>query len=99
MNILYVDHYAGGPRWGMEYRPYYLAREWVRAGHRVRMVAASYSHVRAVQPQGPKRARRWTETVDGIEYLWYRTPAYEGNGVDRAVNIAAFLASAALDVA
>ena len=50
MNILYINHYAGSPQHGMEYRPYYLAREWVRAGHAVRMLAASYSHVRAQQP-------------------------------------------------
>jgi hypothetical protein len=31
--------------------PYYLAREWVRAGHRVQIVAGSYSHVRAQQPE------------------------------------------------
>ena len=31
MNILYLNHYAGSPALGMEYRPYYLAREcsWV----------------------------------------------------------------------
>ena len=50
MNILYVEHYAGTPALGMEFRPYYLAREWVRAGHRVQILAASYSHVRARQP-------------------------------------------------
>lgn len=50
MNILYINHYAGSPQHGMEFRPYYLAREWVRAGHAVRMLAASYSHVRAQQP-------------------------------------------------
>ena len=50
MNILYLNHYAGSPLHGMEYRPYYLAREWVRSGHVVRMVAADFSHVRAVQP-------------------------------------------------
>ena len=50
MNILYINHYAGSPQHGMEYRPYYLAREWVRAGHAVRMLAASYSHVRSQQP-------------------------------------------------
>ena len=33
MNILYLNHYAGSPALGMEYRPYYLSREWVRAGH------------------------------------------------------------------
>lgn len=31
MNILLVNHYAGSVHHGMEYRPYYLAREWVRA--------------------------------------------------------------------
>ncbi len=50
MNILLINHYAGSPRYGMEYRPYYLAREWVRLGHRVTIVAASYSHLRIEQP-------------------------------------------------
>lgn len=47
MNILLINHYAGSPALGMEYRPYYLAREWVRAGHRVQILAADFSHVRA----------------------------------------------------
>ena len=50
MNILLINHYAGSPALGMEYRPYYLAREWVRAGHRVQIVAADFSHVRSRQP-------------------------------------------------
>src|SRR5438094_8464906 len=33
MNILLINHYAGSVRHGMEYRPYYLAREWARRGH------------------------------------------------------------------
>ncbi len=86
MNILYLNHYAGSPALGMEYRPYYLAREWVRAGHRVRMVAATFSHVRTRQP-APGR-----ETIDGIDYEWVRAPAYQGNGLGRVKNIAAFLA-------
>ncbi|HMN57678.1 MAG TPA: glycosyltransferase family 4 protein [Ottowia sp.] len=47
MNILLINHYAGSPRHGMEFRPYYLAREWVRMGHQVQLVAGSYSHIRA----------------------------------------------------
>ena len=50
MNILLLNHYAGTPALGMEFRPYYLAREWVRLGHRVQILAASYSHVRACRP-------------------------------------------------
>jgi glycosyltransferase involved in cell wall biosynthesis len=87
MNIVVINHYAGCPALGMEFRPYYLAREWVRAGHAVTMLAADFSHVRATQP------RPGDQIIDGIAYRWYRTPAYLGNGVGRVKNIAAFLAA------
>jgi glycosyltransferase involved in cell wall biosynthesis len=32
------------------------------------------------------------EAVDGLEYVWIRTPAYEGNGFARIRNMAAFVA-------
>ncbi len=84
MNILYLNHYAGSPALGMEYRPYYLAREWVRTGHRVQVVAADFSHVRARQPQAGDT------TIDGIAYRWLPTPPYQGNGLGRVKNIWAF---------
>ena len=87
MNILYLNHYAGTPSLGMEYRPYYLAREWVRAGHRVQMVAADFSHVRSRQP------RAGEELIDGIRYRWVHTPPYRGNGLARARNVWAFLSA------
>ena len=85
MNILYINHYAGGPSYGMEYRPFYLAREWVRAGHAVTIVAANFSHVRARQPQ------KALEEVDSITYRWLPTPAYQGNSLGRVKNIWSFL--------
>jgi glycosyltransferase involved in cell wall biosynthesis len=92
MNILLVNHYAGSPHHGMEYRPYYLAREWVRAGHRVQVVAASYSHVRSRQPgDGGAATAAIDETIDGIAYRWLPTPPYAGNGVARVRNIWSFL--------
>ena len=91
MRILYLNHYAGSPQHGMEYRPYYLAREWVRSGHEVQMIAASYSHVRTRQPDLGGAASR-DETIAGIAYRWLATPAYAGNGIGRVRNIAVFLA-------
>ncbi len=93
MRILYINHYAGSPQHGMEFRPYYLAREWVRAGHDVQILAGSFSHVRAKQPMvdGQPISAQTTEWIDGIEYRWYPTPAYTGNGVGRVLNIWAFL--------
>lgn len=89
MKILLVNHYAGSPRHGMEFRPFYLAREWVRAGHEVLIVASSYSHVRAVQPEVPGHATE--ELIDGVRYRWLPTPRYGGNGVGRLRNILSFL--------
>lgn len=88
MRLLLVNHYAGSLRHGMEFRPFYLAREWRRMGHEVLIVAASQSHLRSVAPRVPGASTR--EQIDGVDYLWLRTPAYRGNGVGRVFNIAVF---------
>ena len=77
MNILLISHYAGAPQYGMEYRSYYMAREWVRQGHQVTVVGASFSHLRRTQPAASE------ETLEGIHYLWLPTSTYEGNGLAR----------------
>lgn len=46
MNILLINHYAGNPELGMEFRPYYMAKEWVKQGHEVLILGATYSHLR-----------------------------------------------------
>ena len=89
MNILYLEHYAGSPEMGMEFRPYYLSREWVKAGHSVRIVAGDYSHLRR---KNPAVEHDWTdEEINGITYTWIRTGAYSGNGVTRALTMFRFV--------
>jgi glycosyltransferase involved in cell wall biosynthesis len=90
LNILLINHYAGSVRHGMEYRPYYLAREWVRLGHRVRILASARSHIRTAAPVLDGRDRV-DETIDGIDYTWFATPPYHGNGAARVRNMAAFV--------
>lgn len=90
MNILLVNHYAGSVYHGMEYRPYYLAREWVRSGHNVTIVAADQSHLRSIQLSMDASIR--CEKIDGISYIWLKTTKYEGNGIQRAINMASFVA-------
>ena len=89
MNILYIEHYAGSPEMGMEFRPYYLAKEWVKMGHNVRIVAGDYSHLRIKNPKVKKDFQ--TNTIDGIKYTWLKTGEYEGNGVKRAVTMFRFV--------
>lgn len=90
MKILLINHYAGSPLHGMEFRPYYLAREWVLAGHKVQIIAASHSHIRAIQPElGLGGAK--DEVIDDVNYRWYRTPGYKGNGIGRVRNMFSFV--------
>lgn len=90
LNILLINHYAGSPHHGMEYRPYYFAREWVRLGHKVQIVASARSHVRARQPH-LTHLSRLDETIDGIGYAWFKAPDYSGNGVKRVWNMFSFI--------
>ena len=89
MNILYINHYAGSIYHGMEFRPYYLAREWVNAGNKVRIMAADFSHLRKDNPLVEKDFA--IEKIDGIEYQWIKTGKYSGNGVARAMTMFLFV--------
>lgn len=89
MNILLINHYAGSPIHGMEYRPYYLAKEWIKLGHKVRIIASSEAHLHQTKPFVNDITT--LEVIDNIEYLWLRTPAYKGNGIKRIINMFVFL--------
>ena len=66
MNILYIDHYAGSDIHGMEFRPFYMAREWSKKGYNATIVAADFSHLRKLNPEISKD---FEETkVEGINY-------------------------------
>lgn len=89
MNILLINHYAGSIYHGMEYRPYYLAKEWVDNGHSVTIVAADKSHIRAKNPTINNEYE--IEMIDGIKYIWIKTSEYAENGAKRFINILSFL--------
>lgn len=88
MNILLINHYVGGLKYGMEYRPYYLAKEWVKMGHHVTLVGASFSHLRMQQPLTNSDFER--ELIDGIDYIWLKTPTYQ-SAFTRFCNILIFV--------
>ena len=73
----------------MEFRPYYLSREWVKLGHKVTIIAGDYSHLRNMNPDVKKDYQ--TEVIDGIEYVWIKTGKYTGNGFRRAITIFRFV--------
>ena len=89
MNILLINHYAGSDYHGMEFRPFYMAREWKKKGHNVTILGADFSHLRKNNPVIDKDFQE--EVIDGITYVWVKTPKYSGNGVGRIKNISTFM--------
>lgn len=88
MNILLINHYAGSNEYGMEYRAYYIAKEWVKQGHKVTIVAATFSHLRLKNPIVEKNYQ--VEIIDGIKYIWLKTPHYVG-ALKRILNMGVFV--------
>ncbi len=58
----------------MVYRNYYIAREWVRQGHRAVIISSSYFHNFTSLPETKGLFTR--EIIDGIEYWWVKMPRY-----------------------
>ncbi len=83
MNIWIINEYAGSPYHGMEFRHYYLGKEFVRLGHNVTIISASYSHLFR---NPPKVNKYFTlEKIDSIKYLWIKVPKYEKSTDKRRV--------------
>ncbi len=89
MKIIIFAYLAGSPSHGMVYGHYYLAREWVRQGHEVTIVSASFAHTRFKQPLQSNSIE--AEFIDGIRYIWLPTPAYNpASGFGRLRNMVSF---------
>lgn len=72
--IWFINDYAGSKHHGMEFRNYYFAKEFVKQGHEVYIITASYMHL---FKKFPKTEGNFTfEKIDGINYIWVKVPKY-----------------------
>lgn len=89
MNITIINHYAGSDEYGMEFRPLYIGRELVKLGHTVTVLTAGFSHLRKKNPVIEKSFTE--EIINGVRYVFIKTPAYKKNDAKRFVNMISFL--------
>jgi glycosyltransferase involved in cell wall biosynthesis len=76
----------------MNYRQFYFAREFVRAGHEVLIVSSSYSHQFLVQPQ--TKGIYTKQKLEGVDYIWIKCPSFNGSAdPKRILNWLVFTAS------
>jgi len=74
LTFLVINQTAGSPYHGMVYRNYYMAKEWVKDGHRAIIISASYFHNFKTPPNINGLFTK--EIIDGIEYWWVKLPRY-----------------------
>ena len=87
-NILILCHYAQQPPYNTMLRYHFWGRELVKRGYCVTMFAASTVHntsIDVVDELGKNK-----DTVDGVNYIYARTPKYTGNGKARVKNMLSY---------
>lgn len=76
-HALIINHNAGSPYHGPNFRSYYAARGWVEHGIRATIVCSSFSHKLKKLPEVDGEYS--TEKIDGIRYIWIKTTSYSNN--------------------
>jgi glycosyltransferase involved in cell wall biosynthesis len=90
MNVLIINQYAYAPFHHGGTRHFMLARELQRHGHRTLIVSTSFFHKSQSETRLAAGEKRRLEDVEGVRFLWVRTPAYRGNGPGRMRNMISF---------
>ena len=69
-----INQYASTPQTGMGGRHYYLARELAKQGHKVYLIAASYTHLLRHPPSVEQAYEN--HPVEGFNLIWIKIPRY-----------------------
>ncbi|WP_376790591.1 glycosyltransferase family 4 protein [Thermoflexus sp.] len=90
MNLWIFNQYAHPPDLPGGTRHYDLSRELVKRGHRVAIFATSFHHYLHRETRLQPGEHWKVEDVDGIRFVWLRTPPYWRNDWRRVRNMVAF---------
>jgi glycosyltransferase involved in cell wall biosynthesis len=96
MNIWILNHHALTPEMSGGTRHYDFAKELISRGHSVVIISSSfhYSKYSEMKEYGDKEYLQ--ENIEGIEWVWLKTPPYRGNGVARVKNMLSYTHKAIL---
>ena len=87
------NHYAQMPGDSGGTRHFSLAKQLANHGWRTIIIAAS-TELHTGQQRAEQTESHKLEMIDGVEYLWLKTPSYKGNGLGRFLNMLAFFKTA-----
>lgn len=93
-NIWIVNHHALTPQMGGGTRHYDFAKELLKRGYQVTIIASSFHYSKYKEMKQYKKDENYLkETIEGIDFIWFKTPSYKGNGLSRVINMFSFMFS------
>lgn len=90
MRVWIVNQYAVSPADPGGLRPFALAKELVQKGHEVTLVAGSFNHWTRAETRLKEGEDEKEEFVNGVRFVWIRTPAYPGSTLKRFFSMLTF---------
>jgi glycosyltransferase involved in cell wall biosynthesis len=90
MNIWIFNHHALTPDMSGGTRHYDFAKELVKRGHSVTIVASSFHYSKYKEMKEYSSKEYIQETIDGVNFIWIKTPPYYGNGIARVRNMLSY---------
>ena len=88
-NILIINQYAGSPNYGMGFRTYYLAKQFLNNEYDITVISSSYSHLFFKLPDVKKMFTE--DIINGVKFWWVKTPSYvNSKSLGRAWNMFVF---------
>lgn len=90
MDIWIVNQYAIPPTQAGITRHFSIAMELKRLGHDVTIIASSFDHLTRQETRLEPGQTSKLEVIQGIKFLWLRTPPYPANTARRVWNMAVF---------
>jgi len=91
MNIWIFNHYALTPEMSGGTRHYDFAKELIKRGYTVTIIASSFHYSKHVEMKKYiNNEKNIKENIEGIEFIWLKTPSYFGNGICRVKNMISY---------
>ncbi len=90
MNIWIFNHHALTPDMSGGTRHYDFAKELVKRGYSITIVASSFHYSKYKEMKEYGKNEYIIEGIEGIKFIWIKTPPYVGNGLDRVKNMLSY---------
>ena len=91
VKIWILNHYAQPPDMPGGTRHYELGQQLLQHGYAVTVFASSFRHAQRRESQSYSSQSSFVEEVDGLQFVWLRTFAYQRNDWRRLVNMISYL--------